>query len=75
MDGYYVVGVIAIQNPIFVVISNIVSKEDITYRVTNWQHLTLHMFGCHKNVLLGFGKEMETGLLQTSLLLYYLCPW
>jgi hypothetical protein len=40
MDGYYMVGVFAIQYPSFGVISNIISKEDIAYHVTNWQHFT-----------------------------------
>jgi hypothetical protein len=34
MEGYYVVGVIAIPYPGFGVIINIVSKHDITYHVT-----------------------------------------
>ena len=34
MDGYYVVGVIAIPYPRYGVIMNIVSKEDITYCIT-----------------------------------------
>ena len=34
MDGYYVVGVTAIPYPGFGVLINIVSKEDIAYRVT-----------------------------------------
>jgi len=34
MDGYFVVGVTAIPYPRFGVIINLVSKEDITYRVT-----------------------------------------
>jgi hypothetical protein len=34
MDGYYVVGVTAIPYPGFGVLINIVSKEDISYRVT-----------------------------------------
>ena len=33
MDGYYVVGIIVIPYPGFGVLINIVSKEDITYRV------------------------------------------
>ena len=34
MDIYYVVGVIAIPYPIFGVLINVVSKEDIAYLVT-----------------------------------------
>jgi hypothetical protein len=34
MDGYYVVGITAIPYPGFEMLINIVSKEDITYRVT-----------------------------------------
>jgi hypothetical protein len=34
MDGYYVVGITVIPYPGFGVLINIVSKEDITYRVT-----------------------------------------
>ena len=34
MDGYYVVGVTAIPYPGHEVIINIVSTEDITYRIT-----------------------------------------
>jgi hypothetical protein len=42
MDGYYVVGITAIPYPEFGVLINIVSKEDMTYRVTigNIQHCT-----------------------------------
>ena len=48
MDGYYVFGITAIPYPGFGVIMNIVSKEDITYRVTigNIAH-ALTFIKCH----------------------------
>ena len=33
----------------------------------NWQHPALHMPGFYENVISGFGKEREMGVLQTSL--------
>ena len=66
MNGYYVGG-IAIPYPRFGVIINIVSKEDISYRIIigDIPHCTCLDFTKYH---LKFWKEREMGAMQTSLL-------
>jgi hypothetical protein len=59
MDGYRVVGVIAIPYPIFGVIINIVSKELIAYRVKIGNNPIAHVWAsqkCHLRLWKGKGN-------------------
>ena len=67
MEGYYVVGVIAIPYLGFRVIINIVSREDNSYCVVIGDIPNLHA-PTYENVFLCFGKEGNWGLIQTSIL-------
>ena len=63
MNGYYVVGVIAIAFPRCEVIINIVFKEDIAYHViiSDISHCTCPNFTKWSSLV--FGKEREMGVL------------